>query len=560
MVEKARITAVHVGASGYFAAVCRRLRIASIVNNLLQWDEAQWKRSPGTLVTALIINILMGRQPLYRVWQFYQYLDLPILFDEPIELEDLNDDAFGRTLDRMHESGQLHTIFDSVALRAVRELPLGIRSIHADTTSFSVAGAYDFEESAGNQVLRITHGYSKDQRPDLKQFIYGLIVSSEGLPLYANVRDGNLSDKVWHQEVLHEMQQSFLDPRQVIYIADSALITPDNLTQMAQQRIRFISRLPEVYGLAKTLKERAWAEDRWESIGSIALSGKGAYYKSCSYTETLEDRSYRFVVVYSDAKDKRKTKTLTRRLEQERDHLEKAGAVLAKQRFNCESDAEQALSAFCNEHRKTLHTVHGRVVGDEVVKRPPGRPAKGATPPTVSEYRIEITIDPPSAEVWERELGKDGTFVLITNLDEAAYSDAEILSEYKGQTAVETRFRNLKSDPCIVDNIYVKSPRRAEALAYIFLLALLVASFIEVCMRQELKRRERPFLAPPDRWVDRPTMSSIFDILETMLVIHIHENGRIRRLLPDNVNPWIYEILELTGLDYSVYTRIPQTK
>src|SRR5690606_29080346 len=219
---------LHVDASGYVAQVCRQLNVRSMVNRLVTWDETQWKRSPGTLTVALIINMLINRRPLYRVWEAYERLDLPVLFDEPVELGDLNDDAFGRTLDRLYDSGNLKLLIHSVALAAVNQLPLGIRSVHADTTSISLAGRYDWTESdqayqeanPERNLLRSTHGYSKDRRPDLKQFIYGLVVSGEGLPLMGDVRSGNTSDKVWNLEMLTEIQESFLDPQRIVYIAD----------------------------------------------------------------------------------------------------------------------------------------------------------------------------------------------------------------------------------------------------------------------------------------------------------------------------------------------------
>src|SRR5690606_32589694 len=120
-----KVTPLVVGASGYIAGVCRQLRIAELVNRLVTWDDTQWKRSPGTLIVALIINILTGRRPLYRVWESFERLDLPTLFDEPVQLADLNDDAFGRALDRLHASGNAKLLVHSVALRAVHLLPLG---------------------------------------------------------------------------------------------------------------------------------------------------------------------------------------------------------------------------------------------------------------------------------------------------------------------------------------------------------------------------------------------------------------------------------------------------
>lgn len=123
---------------------CRRLpRTSYRRDDQPARDETQWKVSPGTRAVALIINMLGQRRPLYRVWESFTPLDLPVLFDEPVELDDLNDDGFGRTLDRLHASGELRRLVSSVALRATHRLPLGVRSIHADTTSISVAGQYE---------------------------------------------------------------------------------------------------------------------------------------------------------------------------------------------------------------------------------------------------------------------------------------------------------------------------------------------------------------------------------------------------------------------------------
>lgn len=267
--------------------------------------------------------IICHRQPLYRVREFYERLDLGLLFDEPVTVADFNDDGFARTLDRLHASGELRRLVHSAALAAVRRLPFGIRSVHADTTSISLQGKYDgadsdrafAEEHPDRPLLDITYGYSKDHRPELKQFVYGLVVSKEGLPLLAAVNDGNTSDKTWNLEVIREIQQSFLDPVELLYVADSALITRDNLDAMAGANLRLVSRLPETYKLAAELKERAWQDNQWRPIGRLAESSSGAVYRSRSYTATLYGREYRFIVVHSGSKNARSVKALAHRTE-----------------------------------------------------------------------------------------------------------------------------------------------------------------------------------------------------------------------------------------------------
>src|SRR5690606_7330226 len=87
--------------------------------------------------------------------------------------------------------------------------------------------------------------------------------------------------------VIREIQQGFLDPAELLYVADSALITQDNLEAMAQARLRFVSRFPDTYKLGTELKERAFRENTWQPIGRLAESVSGAVYQSRSYSATL---------------------------------------------------------------------------------------------------------------------------------------------------------------------------------------------------------------------------------------------------------------------------------
>lgn len=284
-----------------------------------------------------------------------------------------------------------------------------------------------------------------------------------------DVRSDNTSDKAWNLEMLTEIQESFLDPQKIICVADSSLVTPDNLDVMARHRMRFISRLPESYNLAAELKERAWSKGVWQRIGRLAQNDQGAIYHTQSFTETLEGRPYRFVVVHSSSKDARKAKAIEKQLAAELLQLQKEQKELEKHVFSCREDADRALKAFLSDHARSAHRVTGVVNKEETVIRKPGRPAKDAAPPTRVQYRIALNIAAPDEKTIDELHARAGAFVLITSLqDQQRWPDHEIVREYKGQTAVETRFRNLKSNPCIVDAIYVKSSRRAEALAYLF--------------------------------------------------------------------------------------------
>jgi len=80
-----------------------------------------------------------------------------------------------------------------VASHALRLWGIQHRFVHLDTTSFSVEGEYETPDKPG--VVRITHGYSRDKHPDLKQVVVALLTSyRSALPLWIQAINGNAAD------------------------------------------------------------------------------------------------------------------------------------------------------------------------------------------------------------------------------------------------------------------------------------------------------------------------------------------------------------------------------
>lgn len=79
-------------------------------------------------------------------------------------------------------------------------------------------------------------------------------------------------------------------------------------------------------------------------------------------------------------------------------------------------------------------------------------------------------------EAIREKKARESCFVLMTNVaDKERFPDREILRQYKDQQLAEQQFSFIK-DPKVVGPVYLKKPERVNALAYVFLLALLVLS------------------------------------------------------------------------------------
>ena len=112
--------------------------------------------------------------------------------------------------------------------------------MHVDTTSFSVHGAYDTSDAEHMEdapsdatAITVTHGYSKDHRPDLKQVVLSLAVAGgSGMPLWMTACSGNASDKVVLPETIERVDafcREIDGTHPMRWVADAALYTEDNL-------------------------------------------------------------------------------------------------------------------------------------------------------------------------------------------------------------------------------------------------------------------------------------------------------------------------------------------
>lgn len=155
-------------------------------------------------------------------------------------------------------------IFTTIALSAAQKFEIKTDTSHLDSSSFHLHGKYEQElpsvsfssgtEMDGNQSdssstnaqispvpIKITYGYSRDHRPDLKQFILDLIWSGDGdVPLFLRVASGNESDNSIFASICQDLKKNLnLDS---LMVADSALYTAPNLEMLTN--LRWLTRVP----------------------------------------------------------------------------------------------------------------------------------------------------------------------------------------------------------------------------------------------------------------------------------------------------------------------------
>jgi transposase len=147
----------------------------------------------GTVVLGLVMDTLSGRSPLYRLEEFFAHQDTELLLGKALPPHAFTDDTVGCVLDRLYDFGTMR-LFTTCAVRAVMRCGVERRYVHFDTTSRSVWGDYQFAETQ-DLPFQVTYGYSKDKRPDLKQFVLSTLCVDRAVPIWGKPEDGNASDK-----------------------------------------------------------------------------------------------------------------------------------------------------------------------------------------------------------------------------------------------------------------------------------------------------------------------------------------------------------------------------
>lgn len=547
------------GALPLISAICDKIDIARRIDLNVNADQGSRIVSTGTAIKSMVMNIVTDRKALYKLDEFYAYTDTEKLFGEGIIPEHFTDDVMARALDELYEIGP-KKVMTETAMFSIKEYKIPVNSIHADTTSKSLYGKYGECENEDYEGVKINRGYSKDCRPDLKQILFGLGVTKDRVIVAGNVSDGNTSDKDWNKDILKELRNSMKNYglSDFIYVADSAAVTEEMLNALHgsgdEAVIPFVSRLPGTYKLEKTLRQKAIEDnDKWEYIGQISEKEGNAEYKIQSFEDELYGRRYRFIVCHSNQLDERKRKTIAKGIAKEKEALEKAITKLNKTKFYCAKDADEALKKFEAEAKTAYHDLAGSVIEEEIIikKDTPGRRKKGEEPIKETLFKIKVNVYEDDEKINHlRDM--EGMFVLITGiLDEKLMDNRSILVEYKEQSSVETCFRVLK-DPYFIDELFIKKPKRVEALAYVMLIALMVLTLLERTVRENLKSEKEKIVVSGKRKTFTPTGLSIIEAFEYVQVNVVFENGKWLRYC--NLSANLMRILKLAGFSESIYT------
>jgi transposase len=533
--EADHYTSQDLGHLGIVAGVCNEIGLIERVDQIVGPTER--KVSVGQAVQAMVINGLgfVGRA-LYLTPEFFRNKPVDILVGEGLTADDLDANSLGRALDRVFETG-VTEVFAYVAAAAVKQAGVSTRHVHLDSTSFALQGEYEIASDEDTRAIQITHGYSRDHRPDLKQAMLSLICTHQGaLPTWLEPLDGNQADSGSFPRIVSDYIDQLQEGEERTYlVADTALYSAGTLQELGDQ-VYWVTRVPASIGAVKALYQTVEVEDMFPI--------QDGSYRLLELCTTYGGVRQRWLLVFSEGLYQRESQQLCRVIDKECQEAQKQLRKLGRRRYPSPEAAQAAVETLAD--RWKYHTVQLELSSHPKYHHK-GRPAKGQLP--------DYVVWQPLGTACENEtrvnfaLRSKGKFALATNdLDSDQLPLDEWLALYKGQNlTVERGFRFLKDPLFFAHSLFLKKPARIMALLMIMGLCLLIYALAEHHLRSELLRRDETLPDQKGKPTQRITMRRVFQIFEGIHILLIPSTAGSPQRFILNLNDLHRRILDFLG-------------
>jgi transposase len=175
----------------------------------------------------------------------FQHTPTQRLVARGLEAQHLHDETLGRALDTLDAAG-LTELSRLMAVTAAQRLGLTPTFAYLDRTSFPVDGRNNRGEKPDTQLMHVTRGDSRDQRPDLNHVrLDGMVEHDAGIPVLMKPLRGHTSDTRHVGQVVTELVRPLQTTARTTYlVADSALDRAENRQKLADTGTTWMTRVP----------------------------------------------------------------------------------------------------------------------------------------------------------------------------------------------------------------------------------------------------------------------------------------------------------------------------
>lgn len=557
-----------------FELASRRLGALPLINHFLdrigldemltRWlpePDRRFKLAPAAAIRLLVVNLLVGRAPLYGLGEWAAGYPPGLLGLPGPDTGWLNDDRIGRALLALFDADRA-SLLTELIVGVVDQFGVDTAEMHNDSTSVSVHGAYQSADGTprrGKPTPAVTFGHSKDHRPDLKQLVWILTVSADGsVPMAYRLADGNTSDDPTHIPTWDGLVK-VLGRRDFLYVADSKLCSGQAMRHIDGAGGRFVTVLPRTRGEDKWFRD--WIQTNQPSWAeAIRLPGQriGDLDRVWStFPAPLPSaEGYRIVWVHSTVKAARDQHARRSRIEAGAAAIDELATRLAgpKTRLKTRAAIEQAIATALADtgSARWLEVTVTESIEEGFRQEKRGRPGGDTRYRRTTRTRHTVAWTTRDDQI-AHDAASDGCFPLISN--DRQITDQEVLVAYRYQPNLERRHHLLKSVQD-ADPIWLRDPARIEAIFCCQFLALLTGALIERQIRTAMKAAATTNipLYPELRACEAPSAERIFAVFADLTRHELHRDGQLLQTFEAELTPLQQQILDLLGVPATAYT------
>lgn len=518
---------------------------------------------PARSIGILLRNVVLGRRPVYGVGDWARPFHPDVIGLSPAQADSLNDDRVGRALDALFDADRA-SLMTEVVVRAVREFKLDLSQIHNDSTTIPFHGVYrgaDGGPQRGRRTARITFGHSSNHRPDLKQLLWSLSVTSDGaVPVHYRVYDGNTNDSPTHRETW-DVIRSIAGRTDFIYVADSKLCVSETLAYIHGNGGYFITVVP-----------RNHREDKWfrTYVQTNKVEWRVVSRKKDRYDPGAEADIWRMAEAPAPSSDGYRVVWLwnNRMAEDDKDArqglmgkailgLEKLETRLRNPRTRLRSHEAVVKAAEKAIGKPAKRWVTFKIIEEEkesFKQETRGRPGKGTRYVRSAKRRFHVEWQPRTENI-DGDARTDGMFPLVTNCRDLSLKD--ILAKYKFQPRLEKRHEQLKA-VYDVTPVFLKKVTRIEGLLFVYFLAMLIQALIEREVRRGMEANKVECLPIyyEERECEAPTADRFLEAFDRLEVNRLWRGDELVQRFRVELSEKESMLLRLAGVPAESYTSL----
>jgi len=498
----------------------------------------------------LTANIVCDNKPLYKVKEWLSNYSDGIV-DEPLEANLFNDDRLARSLSALFHADR-HSLMTELSSNSISVHKLLIDEIHNDSTTVTFIGNY---ENPDPDAVKLKHGHNKDFRPDCKQVVFGLNITSDGhVPLSYKLFDGNTNDDVTHIPNWNGLR-TLLEKEDFIYVADCKLCSHKNLTHIAQNGGFFITIVPkdrkEVKQFLKQLKNNDLEFKDAYQVESSRKKGKVNIFKT--YEADRTKNGFRIIWVHSSSKQEDDQVRRQKKIDKAIVALKELSPKLNAYHLKTKKEIRAAVDSICKGIKEFLDVKILTERKQIKVKISSGRPSLKSVYKNKWEFKHRIQWELNKQALLEGSK-TDGLFPLITN---TALEACEVLKKYKSQPFLEKRMYTKKT-VLQVAPVFLKKEKRIEAILFLYFVALMIVSLIERKIRMNMAKAniEKLPILPQAMNSKKPTWNNIKYFFRNVHYSEIIQDGVCIQSMVKGLSDLHKQINRLLDVPSSVYKNL----